>query len=107
GLSKIEIVFQEIMPNLLPFLGVGLAASAVGAILAEFGLEILGLGPGNVSTLGLMINWAISWGVLTLGKGLIVAAPAVVLVLLFLSLNFINIGLEQAFNPRLKGTTGL
>jgi len=107
GLNKMEIVFQEIMPNLLPFLGVGLAASTVGAILAEFGLEVLGLGPGNVSTLGLMINWAISWGVLTLGKGIIVAAPAVVLVLLFLSLNFINIGLEQAFNPRLKGTTGL
>ena len=107
GLSKLEIVFQEIMPNLLPFLGVGLAASTVGAILAEFGLEVLGLGPGNVSTLGLMINWAISWGVLTLGKGIIVAAPAFVLILLFLSLNFINIGLEQAFNPRLKGTTGL
>jgi peptide/nickel transport system permease protein len=107
GLNKMEIVFQEIMPNLLPFLGVGLAASTVGAILAEFGLEVLGLGPGNVSTLGLMINWAISWGVLTLGKGIIVAAPALVLVILFLSLNFINIGLEQAFNPRLKGTTGL
>lgn len=107
NLSGLEIVFQEIMPNLLPFIGVGLAASTVGAILAEFGLEVLGLGPGNVSTLGLMINWAISWGVLTLGKGLIVAAPAAVLVLIFLSLNFINIGLEQAFNPRLKGTTGM
>jgi peptide/nickel transport system permease protein len=106
NLSGLEIVFQEIMPNLLPYIGVGLAASTVGAILAEFGLEVLGLGPGNVSTLGLMINWAISWGVLTIGKGIIVAAPAAVLVLIFLSLNFINIGLEQAFNPRLKGTTG-
>lgn len=106
NLSGLEIVFQEIMPNLLPFIGVGLAASTVGAILAEFGLEVLGLGPGNVSTLGLMINWAISWGALTLGKGIIVAAPAAALILIFLSLNFINIGLEQAFNPRLKGTTG-
>lgn len=106
NLSGLEIVFQEIMPNLLPYIGVGLAASTVGAILAEFGLEVLGLGPGNVSTLGLMINWAIGWGVLTLGKGIIVAAPATVLVLIFLSLNFINIGLEQIFNPRLKGTTG-
>lgn len=107
GLSGIEIVFQEIMPNLLPYLGVGLAASTVGAILAEFGLEVLGLGPGNVSTLGLMINWAIGWGVLSLGKWYIVAAPALILVLIFLALNFINIGLEQAFNPRLKGTTGM
>jgi peptide/nickel transport system permease protein len=107
NLNGFEIIFQEIMPNLLPYIGVGMAASTVGAILAEFGLEVLGLGPGNVSTLGLMINWAISWGVLTLGKWIIVAAPAVILVLIFLSLNFINIGLEQAFNPRLKGTTGM
>jgi peptide/nickel transport system permease protein len=106
NLSNLEIVFQEILPNLMPYIGVGLAAATVGAILAEFGLEVLGLGPGNVSTLGLMINWAISWGVLTLGKGIIVAAPAIILILIFLALNFINIGLEQAFNPRLKGTTG-
>ena len=37
---------------------------------------------------------------------LLIAAPAIVLILIFLSLNLINIGLEQAFNPRLKGTTG-
>jgi peptide/nickel transport system permease protein len=106
GLGKLDIIFQEIMPNLLPYLGVVLAASVVGAILAEFGLEVIGLGPGNVATLGLMINWAIGWGVMTSGKWLLIAAPAVVLILIFLSLNLINIGLEQAFNPRLKGTTG-
>jgi peptide/nickel transport system permease protein len=106
GMSKLEIVFQEVMPNLLPYLGVTLAASTVGAILAEFGLEVIGLGPGNISTLGLMINWAIGWGVITLGKWNLLAAPATVLVLIFLSLNLINIGLEQNFNPRLKGTTG-
>ncbi|MHB8629060.1 MAG: ABC transporter permease [Aggregatilineales bacterium] len=106
GMNKLEIVFQEIMPNLLPYLGVVLAASTVGAILAEFGLEVIGLGPGNIATLGLMINWAIGWGVMTLGKWLLLAAPSLVLVLIFLSLNLINIGLEQAFNPRLKGTTG-
>jgi peptide/nickel transport system permease protein len=106
GMSKLEIVFQEVMPNLLPYLGVTLAASTVGAILAEFGLEIIGLGPGNIATLGLMINWAIGWGVMTKGLWNLLAAPATVLVLIFLSLNLINIGLEQAFNPRLKGTTG-
>lgn len=107
GLSNIAIVFQEILPNLLPFLGVGLAASTVGAILAEFGLEVIGLGPGNISTLGLMINWAISWGSLSLGKWALIFAPAGVLVTVFVALNFVNIGLEQLFNPRLKGTTGL
>lgn len=107
GMGKAEIVFQEIMPNLLPYIGVSLAASIVGAILAEFGLEVLGLGPDNIATLGLMINWAIGWGSMSLGKWALIAAPATVLILIFLSLNLINIGLEQTFNPRLKGTTGM
>src|SRR5262249_4017613 len=68
GLNKLEIIFQEVMPNLLPYLGVTLAASVVGAILAEFGLEVIGLGPSNIATLGLMINWAIGWGVMSTGK---------------------------------------
>ncbi|MBZ0291163.1 MAG: ABC transporter permease [Anaerolineae bacterium] len=106
GMRNLEIVFQEVMPNLLPYLGVSLAASVIGAILAEFGLSVIGLGPGNIATLGLMINWAIGWGSMSLGMWVLIAAPATVLVLIFLSLNLINIGLEQAFNPRLKGTTG-
>ncbi len=106
GLSEIEIVFQEIMPNLLPYLGVALSTSVVGAILAEFGLEVIGLGPGNISTLGLMINWAIGWGSMTLGNWHLIFAPAGMLVLIFLSLNLINIGLEQAFNPRLRQASG-
>ena len=107
GLSDLEIVFQEIMPNIFPYLGVSLAASIVGAILAEFGLEVIGLGPGNIATLGLMINWAIGWGVMTLNKWVLLAAPAIALALIFISLNLVNIGLEQTFNPRLKGTTGM
>ena len=106
GMNNMEIIFQEILPNLLPYLGVGLAVSTVGAILAAVGLELIGLGPGNVATLGLMINWAIGWGAMSLGKWHLIAAPAGVLVILFFALNLMNIGLEEAFNPRLKGTTG-
>ncbi len=106
GLSSMEIIFQDILPNLLPYLGVGLAVSTVGAILAAVGLELIGLGPGNVATLGLMINWAIGWGAMSLGKWHLIAAPAGALVILFFALNLMNIGLEEAFNPRLKGTTG-
>ncbi|MCB0182967.1 MAG: ABC transporter permease, partial [Caldilineaceae bacterium] len=83
GLGSMEIIFQEILPNLLPYLGVGLAVSTVGAILAEVGLEVIGLGPGNVATLGLMINWAIGWGAMSLGKWHLIAAPAGALVILF------------------------
>lgn len=106
GMRDAEIIFAEILPNLLPYLGVSLAISMGAAMLAEIGLQLIGLGPGNINTLGLMINWSIRWGALGLGKWPLVFAPIVCLVLIFVSLNLINIGLEQAFNPRLRAVTG-
>jgi len=106
GLGDLEIIFAEILPNLLPYLGVSLAISMGAAMLAEIGLQLIGLGPGNINTLGLMINWSIRWGALGLGKWQMVFSPIICLVLIFVSLNLINIGLEQAFNPRLRAVTG-
>ncbi len=106
GMGDLEIIFQELVPNLLPFLGVSLASAIVGAIGAEVGLELIGLSPGNIPTLGLLITWGLSWGSLTLGLYEIVVVPALMLALLFLGLNLVNIGLEQAVNPRLRGVTG-
>ena len=107
NLSDMEIIFQELVPNLLPFLGVALASTTVGAILAETGLELIGLGPGgDIITLGLMVNFSLSWGALALGKVELVFPPVMCLVLIFVSLNLINMGLEEVFNPRLKRITG-
>jgi peptide/nickel transport system permease protein len=105
-LSDIEIIFTELMPNLLPFIGVGFANAALGSVFALVGLEVIGLGPGSTLDLGLMLNWSQQWGALTLGAWPLFAAPVVVLGLLFLSVNMINIGLEEVYNPRLRKTAG-
>ena len=60
----------------------------------------------NIIDLGLMINWAISWGALSLGAWPIFVAPVAALSLLFVAVNLINIGLEEIYNPRLRGTAG-
>jgi peptide/nickel transport system permease protein len=104
--GDMEIIFQDLVPNLLPYIGVGFANAAVGAIFALVGLEVIGLGPANVVDLGLMINWALSWGALSLGAWPIFVAPVIVLALLFTAVNLINIGLEEIYNPRLRGTAG-
>jgi peptide/nickel transport system permease protein len=106
NLNDFEIIFQELLPNLLPYIGVGFASAALGAIFALVGLEVIGLGPANVVDLGLMINWALSWGALSLGAWPIFVAPVIVLALLFTAVNLINIGLEEIYNPRLRGTAG-
>jgi len=107
NLNDMQIIFEELVPNLLPFLGVALASSTAVAILAETGLELIGVGPGgNIITLGLMVNFAQSWGSLALGYYALLFAPVVALILIFVSMNLINMGLEEVFNPRLKRVTG-
>jgi peptide/nickel transport system permease protein len=105
-LSDREIIFEELVPNLLPYIGVGMASASVGSILALAGLEVIGLGPSDALDLGLMIQWAISWGALSLGAWPIIVAPITVLSALFIAVNLINFGLEEIYNPRLRGVAG-
>ena len=105
-LSDFEIIFEELVPNLLPYIGVGLATASLGAIFALVGLEAIGLGPSDALDLGLMINWALTWGALSLGAWPIFVAPIFVISLLFLAVNLVNIGLEETYNPRLRQIVG-
>jgi peptide/nickel transport system permease protein len=105
-LNDWEIIFKELVPNLLPYIGLGFGFSSVGAIFALVGLEVVGLGPANTLDLGLMINWAITWGALSLGAWPIIVAPITVLSLIFIAFTLINIGLEETYNPRLRQVAG-
>ena len=57
GMSGPEIIFKEMMPNLLPYLGATLVNAMSTAILASIGLEVLGLGPIDSPTLGMTLYW--------------------------------------------------
>lgn len=105
-LNSVEIVFQELVPNMLPYIAVGLSFSAIGAIFALISLEIIGLGPSSLIDLGVLVNSAIESGALTLGEWTLFVGPIVAVCLLFGSLNLINIGLDEVFNPRLRKVAG-
>ncbi len=105
GERTLEVIFTEILPNMLPYLGVGFAASVIGAIVALVGLAIIGIGAANAITLGTLLNFGISWGVMSLGLWEIIVVPGLLLVVIFVSLNLINFGLEEMYNPRLQGVT--
>lgn len=107
NLNEFEIMFTEILPNLVPFIGVGFSYAIIGSILAETGLRVIGLGPGEIPSLGLLLNWAIGYGAMSQGRYQMVLAPTTFLVLIFISLNLINVGVEEMFNPRLKKITGM
>jgi len=66
----------------------------------------MGVGPPDLPTLGYFITTFLMTGFLT-ARQYAILAPVLILCLIFLSLNLINIGLEEAYNPRLKKVTGL
>jgi peptide/nickel transport system permease protein len=103
GANIFDIMFKEMMPNLLPYLAATFTGAVSGAILAATGLEILGLGPTRIPTLGMTINGALRASAILRGMWWWWGFPIVMLVLIFVSLFLMTIGLDEIANPRLRG----
>jgi peptide/nickel transport system permease protein len=102
GLSPFDIMFKEMMPNMIPYLVASFAGGVSGAILASTSLEALGLGPSRVPTLGLTIFYAIRGSAVLRGMWWWWGPPVLVLVIIFSGLFLLSIGLDEVANPRLK-----
>jgi peptide/nickel transport system permease protein len=103
GRSDIEIIVLDLLPNLLPYIAAGFVSSVSGAILASVGLNILGIGPIDLPTLGLILQNAFTAAALLRGMWWWWLPPAFVLVALFIGLYLISMSLDEIANPRLKG----
>ncbi len=103
GSGVFSIMFREMMPNLLPYLAATFTGGVSGAILAATGLEILGLGPTRIPTLGTTINSALRSSAILRGMWWWWGFPIVLLVIIFISLFLMTIGLDEIANPRLRG----
>lgn len=104
GMNSTRIIFTELMPNLLPYLLVSLAFSTLGAMAAEVGLALIGLGPSNGISLGLLIYFG--RGVFSIGRYDILLIPPLILIGIFAAITLINLGMEEYLNPRLQNVTG-
>ena len=104
GVNDMEIIFKEMIPNLLPFIAASLVGASAGAVLASLGLSALGLGPQNEPSIGLTIFWVLHYGALIRELWWWFMPPIIVMVLLFIGLFMITAGLDRIANPRLRTT---
>lgn len=104
GMSDLEIIFSEILPNLLPFIAAAFVTQVFGAVFASLYLAVLGLGPLREPLLGNIIWAAQSQGAFFNGWWWWPFAPAAALVLILGSLALINMGLDELANPRIRRT---
>lgn len=102
GMNHLQIIFKELMPNLLPYLAASFVGAVGAAVLAALGLEALGLGPQNDPTLGMTIFWAIYYGALLRGMWWWWGGPVVLIILLFTGLFLVAAGLDEIANPRVR-----
>jgi len=102
GVPGRMIIFQEILPNLLPYLAASLVNSTSAAVLASIGLEVLGLGPMDDPTIGMTLFWINYNAAVINGWWWWWLPPIVVIGLLFISLFLIGVGLDEVANPRIR-----
>ena len=102
GMSGLEIIVKELMPNLLPYLAATLVNAVSAAILASIGLEVLGLGPIDSPTLGMTLYWVNFNAALINGWWWWWTAPIAIILVVFLGLFFLTVGLDEIANPRLR-----
>ena len=104
GHSIVHIILTDILPYIASYVVMALILQISSGILAEAGLSILGLGPRTteVPTLGLMMNWAMIYQAQILGKWWAYFPVIVTIALISFSMNLMNTGLDQVFNPALR-----
>jgi len=104
GHSIVHIIVADILPYIASYVVMALILQISLGILTEAGLSIFGLGPRTteVPTLGLMMNWAMIYQAQILGKWWAYLPVLVTIALITFSMNLMNTGLDQVFNPALR-----
>lgn len=104
GHSLLRIICTDILPYIASYVVMALILQISSGILAEAQLSMLGLGPKTteVPTLGLMMNWAMLYSAHTNGSWWAYFPVILTITLISFSLNMMNTGLDQVFNPTLR-----
>ena len=102
GQNDLEIILFQILPNLTAYLAAAFVGAVSGGILASVGLEVLGLGPQNIPTIGRTLYYAFNYSALFKGMWWW-WPPVVTLAIIFTGLFQMSISLDKYANPRLRG----
>jgi peptide/nickel transport system permease protein len=97
-----RIIFWEIFPNLIAIVASSLVFTIIFAILTEIGLEFLGLSDVTLNSWGNILFWAANSNALLVGAWWWFVPPGLCIAVLGAGLAFINSGIDELTNPRLR-----
>jgi len=102
GESTPRVVFRELLPNMLSRIAAGFAFVFIAAVFFEAALEFLGFADVNKVSWGTMLYWATVNSTLLQGEWWHFVFPGLAISLTLLSIIFINYGIDELADPRLR-----
>jgi peptide/nickel transport system permease protein len=103
GKNTTGIIFKEIFPNMLSYVFISFCGMFGGAIMAEAGISLIGLGPTTVATLGNMLHWSIATQSIHIGVWWWFIPPGIVLISFTGALLAMGSVIDDVLNPKLRG----
>jgi peptide/nickel transport system permease protein len=105
GASRRRIMLRHVFPQTAPFIVAQMIFFAPGAILAEAGLSLLGLGDPSIPTWGQMLEAGFRTGAVYVGYWWWVLPPGLLIVVTALAFMLLALALEPIVDPRLRRAT--
>jgi peptide/nickel transport system permease protein len=102
GTGTVTLVLNEYMPFAMPLIFSTLINNISWAIGSEMTLALLGLVNVNVPTLGTMLNWAIVYNSMFLGRWWWVLTPVILAVFMFIALYWLSVSISEYLDPRTR-----
>ncbi len=102
GMNGPEIIFRELIPNLMPFLLASFVGAVTAAIYTSLGLALLGLASQRDPTLGMTIYWVQKYSAILRGLWWWWVIPVVIILMLVIGLALTSLGLDEWANPRTR-----
>jgi len=102
GESQFRIIFSEIMPNMLGIITANVIFATMAALVAEVGLEFIGLGDATQVSWGSMLYWAQTNAALLNGAWYWFVPPGLAIGLFAVGLVLTNYAIDEITNPRLR-----
>jgi len=102
GAGTLSLIAWEIIPYMLSYIVMAFVLQLSGGILQEAALSMLGLGPNQVISLGIMLHWALLWESVRTGAWWAFLPPTLFLTLIAFLLLIVQSSIDEIFNPRLR-----
>jgi peptide/nickel transport system permease protein len=102
GAGTVSLILSEILPYMLSYIVMAFVLQLSSGVLQEAALSMLGLGPTNVISLGIMLHWALLWESVRTGAWWAFVPPTFLLTMIAFSLLLLQSSADEIFNPRLR-----